>query len=256
MALRVENFLEIIREAGAAVLEIEKSGNLEVTDKGNNDPLTIADLKANEILKNLQREVPGSFFLSEESVQESGRRQADLLWIVDPIDGTREFVKGIPEYALSVALIRRGRILFSCVYNPHHSLAYMLEGRGLNVEPVENPVQLGGDSFCVSRSEYEKGIFEPLHDHLEFCSVGSIAFKLSLVAQGIFPACLSLRPKNEWDIAGGVGLVMAARKSVSDIYGRKFQWNRGVTLDGVVAGQDELIRGLLADQPLADYFRS
>ena len=254
MALSVKKFLEIIRDAGAAVLEIERNGDFQVTDKGNNDPLTIADLKANEILQRLQSEIPGSFFLSEESVEQPGRTQADFVWIIDPIDGTREFVKGIPEYALSVALVRRGRILFSCVYIPHHSLAYMVEGRGIVVEPVDNPVSLGGKEFCVSRSEFDKGLFKPLDDELEFCSVGSIAFKLSLVAQGLFPGCLSLRPKNEWDIAGGVGLVQAARKSVSDIYGRKFQWNRGTALEGVVAGNDELVRSLFAEKPLPLYF--
>ena len=65
MSLSIENFLKIIRRAGEAVLEIEKDGDLQVTDKGDNDPLTIADLKANEILSELQKEVPGSFFFSE-----------------------------------------------------------------------------------------------------------------------------------------------------------------------------------------------
>ncbi len=256
MALSVEKFLKIIRKAGEAVLEIEKTGDLQVTDKGGNDPLTLADLRANEILSELQKEVPGSFFFSEESVEEPGRQEADFVWIVDPIDGTREFVKSIPEYALSVALVRRGRILFSCVYNPHHSLAYMVEGKGLTVETVDTPLELGGEGFCVSRSEYEKGLFEPLGSHLEFHKVGSIAFKLSLVAQGVYPACISLRPKNEWDIAGGVGLVEASRKSVCDIYGRKFQWNRGMSLHGVVAGTDETVRNLFADKPLVHYFKA
>ena len=256
MSLSIENFLKIIRRAGEAVLEIEKDGDLQVTDKGDNDPLTIADLKANEILSELQKEVPGSFFFSEESLEEPGRQTADFVWIVDPIDGTREFVKSIPEYAISVALIRRGRILFSCVYNPHHSLAYMVSGQGLKVELVDNPVELGGLGFCVSRSEHERGLFEPLGNQLEFHKVGSIAFKLSLVAQGVYPGCISLRPKNEWDIAGGVGLIEASRKSVCDIYGRKFQWNQGMTLEGVVAGSDETVRNLFAENPLAHYFKA
>ena len=256
MSLSIENFLKIIRRAGEAVLEIEKDGDLQVTDKGDNDPLTIADLKANEILSELQKEVPGSFFFSEESLEEPGRQTADFVWIVDPIDGTREFVKSIPEYALSIALVRRGRILFSCVYNPHHSLAYMVSGQGLKVELVDNPVELGGLGFCVSRSEHERGLFEPLGNQLEFHKVGSIAFKLSLVAQGVYPGCISLRPKNEWDIAGGVGLIEASRKSVCDIYGRKFQWNQGMTLEGVVAGSDETVRNLFAEKPLAHYFKA
>tara|TARA_Y100000589_G_scaffold131573_2_gene125365 strand:+ start:5278 stop:6048 length:771 start_codon:yes stop_codon:yes gene_type:complete len=255
MALSVENFLKIIRKAGEEVLEIEKTGDFQVTEKGADDPLTRADLIANEILSELQGEVNGSFFYSEESVEKPGRQEADFVWIVDPIDGTREFIQNIPEYALSVALVRRGRILFSCVYNPHHSLAYMVEGKGLTIETVDDPVELGGEGFCVSRSEYDRGLFEPLGSHLEFHRVGSIAFKLSLVAQGVYPACISLRPKHEWDIAGGVGLVEASRKSVCDIYGRKFQWNSGMSLDGVVAGTDETVRGLFADKPLVHYFK-
>ena len=212
MSLKVENFLKIIRKAGEAVLKIEKVGDLQVTDKGNNDPLTVADLKANEILSELQNEVPGSFFFSEESIEEPGRQNADFVWIVDPIDGTREFVKSIPEYALSIALIRRGKILFSCVYNPHHSLAYMVAGKSLKVELVDSPVDLSGEGFCVSRSEYEKGLFNCLESQIEFHQVGSIAFKLSLVAQGVYSGCISLRPKNEWDIAGGVGVIDASRR--------------------------------------------
>jgi len=254
MGLNFERYVEIIREAGDTILKMGEDENMEVRDKGGNDPLTEADLTANKILQKLQNEIPGSCFYSEELEDDKTRHTSPYVWIIDPIDGTREFVNKIPEYAVSAALVYHDKMVFSCVYNPNDSLVWQAENELQAPELMEGAHPGSPDKICVSRSECKRELFSELEKDFSFEPVGSIAFKLSLVAQGRFPGVLSLRPKNEWDIAGGVGLVEAARLTSCDVVGRKFQWNRPQKAQGVLAGKDELVRDLLADFHLEELF--
>ncbi len=247
-----ETYIDIVEEAGRAILDFAQSRDFSVKDKGGKDPVTEADLVANGILIQLQNELRGSTFLSEESPL-SGSLINEFVWIVDPLDGTREFVEGVPEYAVSVALIKGQRILFSAVYNPHESLEYQIEGeRGSR--STSKGFRDHSKALCVSRSEWKKGLFEDVQV-FEFEPVGSVAFKLSLVAQGLYRGMISLCPKNEWDVAGGVGLIEAAGKTACDILGRKFQWTRNELLGGVLAGDDLWVREVLASTDLKRRFR-
>jgi myo-inositol-1(or 4)-monophosphatase len=247
-----ETYIDIVAEAGRAVLDFAQSCDFSVRDKGGQDPVTEADLVSNGILTKLQNELAGSSFLSEEAPL-MGSLINEFVWIVDPVDGTREFVQGIPEYAVSVALVKGQKILFSAVYNPHESLEYQIEGeRGSRC--VSESTRACSDALCVSRSEWKRGLFEDIQGE-NFEPVGSVAFKLSLVAQGYYRGLISLCPKNEWDVAGGVGLVEAAGKTACDILGRKFQWTRNELVGGVLAGDDLWVREVLANTNLKSRFQ-
>jgi len=107
-----------LREAGAAVGQVVQTG-LKTTYKTGDDPLTQADLAANQVLQEtLLGTFPTDGWLSEETRDDPGRLTQGRVWVVDPIDGTRELVQGIPEYALSVALVVAGAPRLGGVYNP------------------------------------------------------------------------------------------------------------------------------------------
>ena len=106
------------REAGALTLQYF-GGPLEVAYKDRNDPLTAADLQADAYLKKALRDLrPDCGWLSEETVDDRQRLAKEAVWIVDPIDGTREFVEGIPEYVVAVALVEGGEPTLAVIYNP------------------------------------------------------------------------------------------------------------------------------------------
>src|SRR5687767_8747751 len=111
-------FLESIREAGKALLTLQKR-DIAIHTKCNNDIITNGDLLVNAILKKqLLQLFPDYGWLSEESVDDEKRLHSEKTWIIDPIDGTKEFASGIPEYAISAALVEEGQPILASVYNP------------------------------------------------------------------------------------------------------------------------------------------
>ncbi len=218
---------DIVLQASMAVEKYFGSGTFEVTEKPGEGPLTDADLKSNEILnKGLLNLLPGSAWLSEESVDDPGRLGADYVWIVDPIDGTREFVNDIPEFSISTGLVYQSkciagaialpadqRIIYGGRGQPLSNVYYRFgtdpEWPSIQKEPIsyEHSKDLIGSRVLVSRTEWAQGKFEPLLGDFEFEPTGSIARKLALLAAGETDMVISLKPKNDWDICGGYGLI-------------------------------------------------
>jgi myo-inositol-1(or 4)-monophosphatase len=166
------------------------------------------------------------------------------VWIVDPLDGTREFVLKIPEYAVSVALVEDGVPVLGAVYSPlNHELYAAVKGQGalLNGRPIHCDHRLSGRPVVeVSRSDIEKGRFAAFANDLDLRPCGSIAYKLARAAAGQADSTLSITPKNEWDIAGGVLLVSEAGGRVTDLAGKVHVFNNEDTLvDGVIAASRE-----------------
>ncbi len=229
-----------VHQAGQAIFQMAADG-FETAYKANEDPVTTADLKADSILREgLTKDFPGTGWLSEETRDDYSRLDKELVWVVDPIDGTKEFVSGIPEYAVSVALVEYGLPVLAVVYNPAteelfaaaHGQGAWLNGEAINAEHAltAKPVLL------ASRSEIRRGEFERFEPFAEIRPCGSIAYKLALVAAGIADATFSLGPKNEWDIAAGVLLVSESGGNVTNPSGAPFTFNQRSTLvDGIVA---------------------
>ena len=118
MQAQLQQAIAATREAGALTLQYF-GGPLEVAYKDRNDPLTAADLQADAYLKKALRDLrPDCGWLSEETVDDRQRLAKEAVWIVDPIDGTREFVEGIPEYVVAVALVEGGAPTLAVIYNP------------------------------------------------------------------------------------------------------------------------------------------
>jgi myo-inositol-1(or 4)-monophosphatase len=227
-------------EAGQAVLRIAEE-EFKMTYKLGMEPVTTADFMANRILQDaLIGKFPDYGWLSEETRDDLDRLNKKRVWIVDPIDGTKEFIRGIPEYAVSVALVEDGSPVLGVVYNPSgYELFTAIKGHGawLNENPIRADYQFSGFPVVLgSRTEVHRGEFEPFLKSAVIRPTGSIAYKLALVAAGRADATFSLGHKNEWDIAAGVLLVKEAGGRVGDRDGYPLVFNRKRTLvNGVVA---------------------
>jgi myo-inositol-1(or 4)-monophosphatase len=221
----------------------------EVADKGGDKgPLTELDLAMDaELSAKLLAAFPADAWISEESPERPGGRRT---WIVDPIDGTRECVAGIPEWAVSVGLWQDGRPLAGWIYSPPSDRLWF-GGPGFGATENGTPVQvrraaaLGDAVVGVSRTDLTKGRIPPVEPAP--AGIGSIAYKLGLVAAGQIDATVSVTPKNIWDIAGGIPLVLGAGGAVIrfDDGAPLDEWTGGGLIEGgLVAGHPDWAEAL------------
>jgi myo-inositol-1(or 4)-monophosphatase len=179
------------------------------------DPVTAADHAADLVLREILPQ-PEEGWLSEESVDDPVRLGRERVWVVDPIDGTREFVEGIPEWCISIGLLEGGVPVAGGIYNPATGelvLGSVETGVTYNGHPAQVTEPANGEPVTVlaSRSEIKRGEWDGLGDGvLRLKPCGSVAYKLSLVAAGLADATWTVVPKSEWDVAGGCALVRAA----------------------------------------------
>lgn len=232
-------------EASRAVFARFTPGAIETEYKVGHDPVTEADRALDAVLrKELLRE--GEGWLSEESVDDPIRLQRTRVWVVDPLDGTREFVKGIPEFCVSIGFVENGRPVAGGIYNPATDetfLGSLDSGVTYNGKPSQ-PSQretLDGALILASRSEVKRGEWKPFENAgFTVRPMGSVAYKLALVAAGLADVTFTLTPKNEWDVVGGAALVHSAGGFVSTLEKTDLKANR----------RDPLLSGLLASGPL------
>lgn len=243
--------------AGAAVMRSFGADHV-VVQKGPDQPLTEADLEADRILKEvLLGERPDDGWLSEETADTPDRLSARRVWIVDPIDGTRSFIAGRPEFAISVGLAEQGESVVGVVYNPATREVYWaVSGEGAWTATLPRPLAAArrrvGDAakrlrvtprathdqavLLASRSEIAAGEFDPFHGGWRITPVGSTAYKLAKVAAGEADVFLSRGPKGEWDVCAGALLVEEAGGRATDLNGEPLRYNR----------PDPYVHGILA----------
>jgi myo-inositol-1(or 4)-monophosphatase len=212
--------LERIRQAllGAAdVVRGHDRATVGVTYKEGDSPVTDADLAVDRWLR---RTLPtrDEGWLSEESTDDRARLEHRRVWIVDPIDGTREFLDGIPEWSVSIALAEDGIAVAGGIYNPTAGelfLGALETGVTLNGEVVRasGRDRLEDALVLVPRWALRKKTTPP--GPFAVRAVGPIAYTLALVAAGHADATWNRSPKAEWDVAAGVALVAAAGGHVS-----------------------------------------
>lgn len=237
---KIKSALEAARQIAARHM----SGPIEAQFKAGGDPVTLADTELDKVLKDHLCQ-NGDGWLSEETVDDLSRLEKQRVWIVDPLDGTREFVQGIGEWCISVALFENGSLSAAGILNPardqlflgSRQMAVTLNGQSV---AVSNKADLQGARVLASRSEVNRGEWDRFMDGtFNIIPSGSVAYKLALVAAGIADATFTLTPKNEWDIAAGVLLIKASGGRVIDKEGRPFVFNR----------QNTLVTGLITSGP-------
>jgi len=230
------------------ILQDFTPGAVQVEIKQGGDPVTEADKAVDTALRKLLPQ-PGEGWLSEETVDDLTRLNKKRVWIVDPLDGTKEFIAGIPEWCVSIAYAEAGKIVAAGICNPVTKQVFLASkdlGTTLNGNPVEiSPLRtLAGARVLASRSEVKRGDWQRFAGQpFTVIPTGSVAYKLALVAAGQADAIISLAPKNEWDIAAGVLLVEAAGGQVATLDDKPFVFNQEHTLvNGVVAASPALSR--------------
>lgn len=253
---RIRSALEAARQVFSAFT----SGAIEAEYKAGHDPVTEADRAIDAVLhKELLRQ--GEGWLSEESTDDLSRLQKSRVWIVDPLDGTREFVAGIPEFCVSVAMAEDGVPVAGGICNPATNemfLGSVDSGVTYNGKPA-HPSQrtsLEGALVLASRSEMKRGEWKRFQKgSLKIRPIGSVAYKLALVSVGLADVTFTLTPKHEWDVAGGVALVSSGGGFVSTLQNSSLRCNnRSPLLSGLLACgpflRDELLALVNHHSPL------
>ncbi|GBF49033.1 inositol monophosphatase family protein [Leptospira ryugenii] len=268
-------FIEVwdwVLQIGDRVLAIYRS-DFSVTDKGGNDPVTEADLWTSEFLyEKISKEFPDHGFLSEEKKDNEDRLEKEWVWILDPIDGTREFVKKNDQFALSLGLVRSGIPIWGIVFNPATGELFSKNGHTFqtklkapyhnqqNLEEIRRsakiPAEISQIAFTsselpllyVSGTELREGLFDHAdwRNHFQIQAMGSIAYKLGLLSSGQIDLIVSLKPKSEWDICAGVALLSSQDFEVRELKTLKeYHFNGKFTKTyGLLAGKKSAVEYL------------
>jgi 3'(2'), 5'-bisphosphate nucleotidase len=215
-------------KAGAEILKVYEK-DFKVSYKKDDSPLTIADQRANDIIEKLLSEtnIP---ILSEEGnqIDFSERINWDLLWIVDPLDGTKEFVKRNGEFTVNIALIKDGNPIIGVIYVPVSDCLYYASSLGtfkeFNGKKKQLPLKTELRSFRVvgSRSHLSletENYINKLREEkgeIEIISMGS-SLKICLVAEGYADVYPRFAPTMEWDTAAGHAIAKYAGKNLIDL---------------------------------------
>lgn len=236
------------RKAGKAITrDFGEVENLQLAKKGPSDFVTAADLKTEKILfEELTKARPGYGFLGEERGWEEGTDKTNR-WIVDPIDGTTNFIHAIPHLAISVALEREGRLVAGVIFNPITDDLYWAEtGKGAFHNDKRMRVagrKTLGDCVLATGIPFQgkpghSRMFKELHQFTQRVAgirrFGSAALDLAYVAAGRFDGYWEHDLKL-WDIAAGVVLVREAGGQCAEIYGGDF-----METGSIVAGNQKI----------------
>ena len=215
--------------------------------------VTAADLEIDRLLyESLIGEFPDDAWLSEERADDRARLHRARVWMVDPIDGTRAFANGLPEFAISIALLRDGAPALGVVLNPATGESFEAErgsgawcgGARLHVSTHD---ALQGARLLSSRTEMRRRSWPVLMPEATFTDLSSLAYKLALVAAGRFDGLISLRASHDWDLAAALLLITEAGGRLTEPDGAALVLNRPEPQHPglAAAGADGLHRALL-----------
>jgi len=241
------------RNAGKILMKYYKSENNKVTMKGVDNPVTIADNEADKYLSEfLIGEFPHDGWLSEETVDTEERLSKNRVWIVDPLDGTKEFIEGIPHFSVSIAMVYDGYPVVGVIYNPAKNEMFSCQkGKGMYYNgskmKISSNKSLAESSIVVSRSELKRNEWDPYKDKFkEINPIGSVAYKLALVSAGKYDIFATVAPKNEWDICAGDCLINESGGTFKTINDKKIIYNQKKTLvtDTIIASNSTLFEGV------------
>jgi myo-inositol-1(or 4)-monophosphatase len=213
--------------------------------KGASSPVSEADIAVNDLLETrLRTATPDYGWLSEESADDQARLERELVWIVDPIDGTRSYLAGIEDWCVSVALVDRTRPVLAAVFAPaREQFFFAMRGGGatLNDAVVRST---SGSALDFSRMAGPKPLVERLSEQRGDIKlhprIGSLALRLCRVAEGALDAAFAGGNSHDWDLAAADLIVQEADGRMSDLSGDSILYNRREVAHGVLvaAGRD------------------
>ena len=218
----------ILHEAGLiAMTRWPGAGHrVETWDKGDNDPVCEADLEVDAFLRReLNALLPSAGWLSEESADRAERLGDRLVWVVDPIDGTRDFIRGRAGWAVSVALVANGRSLIAGLESPAREESWRAtagKGATLNGEKLVASDRADFDGARVPAADLAKA--DRMLAAVE--QPNGIALRAAMVAANRADLIATMRWGYEWDIAAATLIAREAGAAVSDIFGQPLGYNK------------------------------
>ncbi len=231
--INVQDIVRIAKEAGKEILKIYNK-NFSVDYKDDKSPLTEADKASHTVIeKELSTLYPTIQVLSEEGkdIAYEERKNWHIFWLVDPLDGTKEFISKNGEFTVNIALIEDGKPILGVVYAPVKEITYYADENGSFKQEKENPpkklepIKTEGSTLRVvaSRSHFTdetKKYIENLGKKYELVSVGS-SLKICLVAEGKADIYPRLGSTMEWDTAAAHAIISGVKKKIVDYYTKK-----------------------------------
>ncbi|MFC3052808.1 3'(2'),5'-bisphosphate nucleotidase CysQ [Kordiimonas pumila] len=234
---------QVTEEAGRIALSYF-ARDVKVWEKSPGNPVCEADMAVDEFLRTtLMQNRTGYGWLSEETEDQPERLRCGRLWVVDPIDGTRAFIAGGDDWGISVALVQDQRPVVAAFYAPVKDAFYFAEyGRGARKNGKHIEVS-GADNLNTARMmgdpeafRHEKFWPNPWPETMQAEAANSIALRICQIADGQFDCCVTLRPKNDWDVAAADLILLEAGGICTTAHGKNLIFNREKPLhDHIVA---------------------
>jgi len=233
----LEVAIRLARQAGEAIMSYYQTG-LDVLEKAGGEPVTAADRAADDLIAHgLRAAFPLDGLLTEESDDDLSRLGKDRVWIVDPLDGTTEFINETGEFAVQIALAVHGQPVLGVVYQPTTQLLYHAaqgggaycvdDGRSkrLQVSEKADPAEM---CMAASRSHYS-GLVESARQVLGVGTVhhaGSVGLKAGFLAQGICDLYIATTVAKEWDVCAPHALLLEAGGTLTNLCGERPVYNQ------------------------------
>jgi myo-inositol-1(or 4)-monophosphatase len=231
-----------VRDAGVLALSMFGT-SVKTWTKGHGSPVTAADIAANDLLQaRLAAAAPGIAWLSEESTDDRARCAARRVWVIDPIDGTRAFIAGRTDWAVSAALVEDGRPVLAALFAPAEPAFYAAAaGKGATLDGTSiaatDDLQLEGTRIAGPKSYLER--LSALGLSFEAVPrIHSIALRFARVARGTLDVAFSGGSSHDWDLAAADLLVHEAGGAMTTLTGHPLVYNRAELTHGplVAAG--------------------
>lgn len=234
--------IEAVTEAGRIAMRHFRA-NPRVWDKGaDHGPVTEADFAVNDYLKAaLLKARPDYGWLSEETPDDTSRLSRETVFIVDPIDGTRAFIAGETNFAISIAIARLGRVVTGAVMLPAKNRIYSAQAGeiacrdGLPIAASDRST-LNGAHVLATKANMTADHWPGGVPDLQRSFRTSLAYRMCLAAEGRYDGMLTFRPTWEWDIAAGALICACAGARVTDRNGHEIVFNSpAAQTEGVIA---------------------
>src|SRR3954453_18879395 len=229
---------DTVQQAGALALSLFRT-ELKNWTKGASSPVSEADIAVNDLLENKLRSVtPDYGWLSEESVDDESRLARRLVWIVDPIDGTRGYLAGKEDWCVSVALVEGASPLLAAVFAPaSNEFFFAARGQGATCNGMALHAT-SGTELDFSRVAGPKPLVERLRKTADEIvlhpRIGSLALRLCRVADGRLDAAFAGGQSRDWDLAAANLIVQEANGRMTALSGDAIEYNRREVVHGVL----------------------
>ena len=250
--------IDAVRSSGEIAKQFTGADAQRWDKPGDAGPVTEADLAVNAHLLDVLRTArPDYGWLSEETEDNSDRQQCDMVFIVDPIDGTRSFIEGSKTWAHSIAIAQDGIVVAGAVYLPMRNMLYAAElGGGATLNGAALAASKAGDldrSEILSatpnmRAQFWQGAIPAFKRAYR----PSLAYRMALIAEGRFDGMITFRPTWEWDIAAGALIASEAGATVTDRTGAPLRFNNSDPRTHGIVSAAPLVHSAIIKRHIAD----